>query len=382
MMRTIVLSLSMALALAGASRAADLAGNFVADTPQGPLVVDLSPAGDGLRGQMHFNGRDYPLSGSFSGQSLAGQWTADGQTIPLTGHFDGSTLTLNANGVTYQLSRQQPPTAPAPQPAAQPLAPAYQPPQVDAQQGRIFRFDLPRGWRSNETICGVDLTSPDGLTTVSRIVFHGFAGNISPDQMIRFTMQQLPQLGISDARIVASRELSPKTKAFELTQRSGGRECRALYICTAMNQPLGGFFTDTMAVQAPDQTFERDVKFLLQLSQSVSCTNAGALCGNDQLIQFHAPSSSVSLNHPNEAGDILMKGYERRSKVMDQIALQRSDAIRGQTRWTGADGSQIVAPNDAARVFQSNGGQAVYTTTQSGNPGPNYNEATPYNYGR
>src|ERR1700761_5324452 len=139
----------------------------------------------------------------------------------------------------------------APQPA---LAPQKVP--VDIRQGRIFASAVPRGWNWSENICGVDMRAPDGLTGVSRTVFHGFRGQTSPDMMIQYILTHQGMFEISDAKILVSRKLGDQSKSFVLGYVYRGHPLRGLMVCTAYNMPFGGFVTDTLSFQTTPQHFD------------------------------------------------------------------------------------------------------------------------------
>lgn len=81
-----------------------------------------------------------------------------------------------------------------------PKAVALNRPALEVQQGRYFRWALPKGWNAKETANGVDLSSPDGKTLVSSALLHGGFGQMTPRD---FAAMILPQVNPT-ARIESS----------------------------------------------------------------------------------------------------------------------------------------------------------------------------------
>jgi len=87
----------------------------------------------------------------------------------------------------------------------------------------------------------------------------------------------------------------------------------------------------------------------------------------------------MNLNQPHD-GTALMSPYAHPQAVDDQISLQRSDAMREQNRYTGEDGTQYTAPENATQVTVDQAGQATYTTEQAPTPPADETVAQPYSY--
>jgi hypothetical protein len=93
----------------------------------------------------------------------------------------------------------------------------------------------------------------------------------------------------------------------------------------------------------------------------------------------YTPAPAVNYNHPND-GSAVMKQYERYQAAQDQMALQRSDTMRGQNRYVGPDGTEYTAPIEATQVTVDNTGQGTYSTEQAPTCPPSETVAQPYNY--
>lgn len=56
-------------------------------------------------------------------------------------------------------------------------------------RGRHFCFELPERWNASETISGVSLYAPDGVTSASSIGLRGTPGQTTPEAFVVRTMQ-------------------------------------------------------------------------------------------------------------------------------------------------------------------------------------------------
>jgi len=166
MFRRVIRTCVATLLLGSSALAVDVAGTFSAQTPQGPLSIELRPDAGHLSGTVHYANYDFPIVAGQSGDRVIGVWHANGAAIPLQGSFDGTVLTLTTNGATYRLQRSAavvptdnieqtkwrpiagdvPPAAPiATDATAQPSAPAGETSpliavDVQLQVGRVFSY--------------------------------------------------------------------------------------------------------------------------------------------------------------------------------------------------------------------------------------------------
>jgi len=205
-------------------------------------------------------------------------------------------------------------------------------------------------------------------------------GQMNPDRALAMVLQYAGQNGISNVRMLSRQPFQGNSNGvvFMLSFDYRGTPVHAVNIYTVTNG-WGDYTLDVMAMQGPPLTLGRDLPVMTQLSQSVVVTNPNEVCGNNRLIRFTpppVPAPSAGSGSLNPVGDMIVAGEQRRNAIRDDSHQHNMDVIHGVTRW-GPNG-EIVAPNNAERVFVTPGGKPIYDVHTNTPPPPNSTEVDPY----
>ena len=211
------LQLAVATVSIGSSAfAADLAGTYATQTPQGPLLLTLHQKQGKLSGTVQYGNQQFPIIGQPSGNQLVGSWAGKGGAVPFAASIDGTHLILNTNGVTYELDKSD--ATPSHGPAAQIGAPRAAPSPDDAIDELVRQhWTLARPQTDVDSVQWNDIVFSDNTGAVSmpqgwRIasVQAGCPGIFGPNgeivalgQRLSYSENQLPYRGaVESAKVI------------------------------------------------------------------------------------------------------------------------------------------------------------------------------------
>jgi hypothetical protein len=218
-------------------------------------------------------------------------------------------------------------------PTQQQQAPAQQP-AVQQVQGRIFTYPIPQGWHLvNETTNEVFITAPDNSMTI------GFTGleRFQVGNSVQFIQKVAQLYGSQNLQILSANRLPMQNcDAIEaiVSYTNGGQPLKAWVRVVVVQQ--NGFGNGyLLCAAAKPERFDGVVNALRPLCDRIQVTNATLAFDRQRAMQIQQQSfasSGASLNHPMD--DTVMKGWEERNKVMDNISARRSDVMLDSYRST------------------------------------------------
>jgi hypothetical protein len=219
-------------------------------------------------------------------------------------------------------------------------------PILEVSQGRYFRWAMPRGWQVNETISGVDLGSPDGLTRATANILLRAFGFVKPAP---FLMRILPSVpGLTDLRCISATALpeqpagalrSPwRVEELELAFRYYGYASRGTCVC-GVSSSFASYDAFVLGYHSLAERFDLERFWLARIARSVAITDPRSVAGNDQLI----PPKNRPLDN-----SALIESWQRNRLSNDHIAKAWQEGMMGYERVKDAETGRIYeAPLEA-----------------------------------
>jgi hypothetical protein len=202
-------------------------------------------------------------------------------------------------------------------------------PPLQVNQGRYFRWSMPPDWQANETISGVDLGSPDGLTRATSTIIRNSFGFPTPTN---FLMQALPSApGITGLRCLSTTRVADQPAGFlrslkveevELAFQYFGHLSRGTCVC-AISSGFGAYDALVVGYHSLADRFDRERLWLARIAQSVTITDPRSVAGNDQVI--------LPKNQPLD-NSALIASWRRKGISDDQISKAQREATMGYKR--------------------------------------------------
>jgi len=211
--------------------------------------------------------------------------------------------------------------------AAEPARPvALDRPPLEIQQGRYFRWSIPKGWTATETTNGVDLYAPDGRTFVSSALLQGAFGRMTPRDFLTMALRQVNP----SARIEGSKRLPSQPgiwgpwqlEEFELAAVFKGTPVR-MRSMVGLSAGYGRYSATMNLYQAPVTSWERDKLWLPAVAQSIVVTNARQVAGQDTV--------RLPRNNPLDNSG-LIESWRQKRMSEDRISQGRREGTMGYTR--------------------------------------------------
>lgn len=219
-------------------------------------------------------------------------------------------------------------------------------PMLVAQSGDYFRWEMPRGWKADETSNGVDMTSPDGHMTASSAVLMGGQGTTDPWSFLAWA---LGASGCKNLERISAENLPSQpsgypgigyeVKAFVIrfTDKDGAArraEC-TVGICNA----YGSFSAAFQMYATPPDEFAKGKNWLPMLTDSVRPIDASRV-GNQNTVL-------LPRNHPLDDSSI-MESWQARRDSQDRIAQGQHESTMGYERMVSpTDGTAYNMPYEA-----------------------------------
>jgi hypothetical protein len=175
----------------------------------------------------------------------------------------------------------------------------------------------------NETMSGVDLLAPDGMTFVSSALLANGFGHTTPRQFLEMMMQQVNP----SARVVSAARLGDQPgivsawhiEEYEMQAAVQGIAVRAA-ATVGISSAYGRYFATMTLYQAPAATWERDRTWLPAVAQSVAVTNPREVAGADRVM--------LPRNNPLDSSG-LIESWRQRGLSEDRISQARREATMG-----------------------------------------------------
>lgn len=199
-------------------------------------------------------------------------------------------------------------------------------PALEVQQGRYFRWALPKGWSAKETTNGVDLSSPDGKTLVSSALLHGGFGQMTPRDFAAMILSQVNPT----ARIESSVRLPSQpgiwgpwqSEDFSVGAVQQGISMR-MRATVGLSAGYGRYSAVMILYQAPAATWNHDKLWLPAVAQSIIVTNAHELAGQDSVM--------LPRNNPLDNSG-LIESWRQKGLSEDRISQGRREGTMGYRR--------------------------------------------------
>jgi hypothetical protein len=219
-------------------------------------------------------------------------------------------------------------------------------PTLVAQSGQYFRWQMPEGWKANETSNGVDMTSPDGQVTASSVVLMGSMGKNDPWSFLSWA---LGAAGYTNLERISAENLPPQpsgypgisyeVKAFQIrfTDKDGADRCAecTVGICNA----YGSFSAALQMFATPPDEFDKGKTWLPMLTDSVRAIDASRV-GNQNTVL-------LARNHPLDNSSTIASWQARRDS-QDRIDQGQHESTMGyESMVSPTDGSHYNMPYEA-----------------------------------
>jgi hypothetical protein len=345
--KNLIKACAASLIVAAPAFAADVDGVFKGQGAKGPVVLELHAGQRGyLTGELHCNHSTFAVVAKQDGDELAGIFGAPGvMPMQFTGSVeDNGALTVTCNGSTIELKHKT--AAKANDNAADAQAAEAQAQAEIKMRQYIAQHTRPAAVDNNNT----DTAEADYMATAREAARERQA-------------MQAGMYGSQNSQPTAMDQSNTNSRGTYGAYGQMPVQTNAGY--NGGGYQAGGNYQDGASYSMP---------------QAQSYPNAGAGYGYAApYVPAQSQQPAVSYNHPDD-GSASMQQYEQYQAVQDQISLQRSDAMRDQSRFIGADGTQIIAPDTATQVTVDQAGQATYTTEQAPAAPPMETVAQPYTY--
>jgi hypothetical protein len=347
---SVITALALGLLFTTPLLAADPTGVFTGQAPDGPVVLQLHTGLQGyLNGQLQCNGRDFAVVASQNGNQLLGLVGAPGfQPVQLRASLrENGSIVLACNGSTIALQRNQAPTNPAMTNYAA---------QNDATSTAASTEQQAMQTAPANPLAPQPTATPADSVTADLSALADQASKERQAELAKLYAPQNPQ---------PMYQTNPQqSDQYQTPNNSYSAQQPSIYQA-ANPQSAAGAYAPASAYQMPQTQYQP------QNYPTAPAYNYPAAP--------YAPMPAASYNQPND-GSAVMQNYEQYQAAQDQLSLQRSDAMREQNRYTGPDGQEITAPENATQVTVDQAGQATYTTEQAPTPPADETVAQPYSY--
>lgn len=192
-------------------------------------------------------------------------------------------------------------------------------------EGNCFRYAMPSGWKSNETMNGVDMTSPDEKTVVSFALLISAFGETTPKQFIQQTLQMI---GILDAKVVSENALPDQPGIYGMPWKIIEQELRYTYKGTSVKGKItcgvqsgwGRYSVGFTICQAPEESWDKDKFWLVAMANSIVVTNPQQIAGLDKV--------QLPRNNPLD-NSALIESWRQKGLSEDRISQARRESTMG-----------------------------------------------------
>lgn len=199
-------------------------------------------------------------------------------------------------------------------------------PPLEIQQGRYFRWAIPKGWAATETTNGVDLFAPDGKTFVSSALLQGSFGQMTPRDFLIMTIRQVnPSAQIEASTVLPSQPgiWGPwQLEDFVLTGVYKGTPVR-MRALVGLSAGYGRYSATMSLYQAPVTSWQHDKLWLPAVAQSIVVTNAQQVAGQDAVM--------LPRNNPLDNSG-LIESWRQKRLSEDRISQGQREGTMGYTR--------------------------------------------------
>jgi hypothetical protein len=199
-------------------------------------------------------------------------------------------------------------------------------PVLEFQQGQYFRWSAPEGWGMNETTSGVDLFAPGGATFVSSALLAGGFGDMTPQQFLAMTMQQVnPSAQVTSARHLNDQPgiITPwRIEEYEMAGTFNGIPVR-MSATVGVSSAYDRYYATMTLYQSPATTWPRDRTWLPAVAQSIVVTNPRQVAGVDRVM--------LPRNNPLDNSG-LIESWRQKGLSEDRISQARQEAMMGYER--------------------------------------------------
>jgi hypothetical protein len=198
-------------------------------------------------------------------------------------------------------------------------------PPLTMRQGMCFQYLVPAGWIANDTTNGVDIISPDHSQYVFVTVLERSLGHQTPEGFVRMIANavHLQNVQIMWDQPGPRLPFYNNIRTIEFTSVYNGIPMRTKCVC-AIQSLFGGYNAFCEGYSAPLNRFNTATPLLDKLVNSVVATNGMAIAGRNTIMP--------AINHPNTAGDSIMKSWEYKNRVNDRLSQEREEAMLGISR--------------------------------------------------
>lgn len=208
---------------------------------------------------------------------------------------------------------------------AKDAAPAADRPVLIRGSNNIFTWSSPDGWRVQSTNAGVDLESPDGLSSAHCAILTPTPGYQTPSGFLEFVLRQMSWL--TDVK-VGSETALPSVEdpfgrwvfsEFEVTAKRNGTPIRARWVIGTINA-FGSFRACFSGYQTRADRFEKDQQWLLPLARGIVLVDASRAGGIDK----------VRLPRPQPLDNSgLIESWRKKGISEDRISQARREGMMG-----------------------------------------------------
>jgi len=203
-------------------------------------------------------------------------------------------------------------------------------PRLEARHGRYFSWAAPKGWRSSETISGVDIVSPDKTSLVTFALLMRSQGAMTPNDFLAVTLRRLP--GYGNFRVISTRGLPDQPSGIpgtywkvvetEFSYTVGNMPVRGIWTC-GINAYYGMYDASLTGFQAPQGRWPVAKFYLSDMARAIKVTNPRQVAGNDAIIPAR--------NNPLDNSGVIASG-RLRDESMDRISKGRREGNTGYER--------------------------------------------------
>lgn len=217
-----------------------------------------------------------------------------------------------------------------PAPSAQTLAAASSRPVLQRQQGPVFAYSLPAGWRANATANGLDIAAPDGVTGVSASFVFGMFGVQSPEGHFQKILATLPLTRVHiKSRVATPPAPGPLGLAWqgveiEFTALSRGQPIYVRAISHVL-QGSGQYSAMLTGIQGPLAQWDALRLWLPQVRDAIAIINASVAAGS------MTRGLPRGIRHDEVYGNY-NQAWTARGVTADRISAARREGTMGYTR--------------------------------------------------
>ncbi|MGD1075522.1 MAG: hypothetical protein ABR903_05520 [Thermodesulfovibrionales bacterium] len=205
---------------------------------------------------------------------------------------------------------------------------------LQTHQGRYFKWATPAGWRQNETMNGVDLTSPDNKYGSGFSTLLHARGKQTPMGFIKMVFSSVPDY--KNPIIISTRNLSSQRIGYQTWQvveatisyTDKGLPVTGLWQVGIANY-YGQYDATVLYYRSANGTGKAGQAFLPQIAKSIEITNTAEFAGSNLLIHPNISSSATASSGHFDGGSPYMKGWENQNKARDESMRKDTNIRRG-----------------------------------------------------